>query len=238
MQIFLSRCFFPILKLIEIAFGFAGSKYSKLQSIKSEKNQRFSLKFFGSSSNKKEQQNEKEIDSKQQMQTRQKTKIAETDFATKAVEFYTNNAISLQISKNSPIYREMFADDEEIEDEGSDSPLPEIGGDVDGDEDYFGNDDAAENTKKSQSGFVVKAKVAKKKKKEKKKVPTMSAPKVPTFGIGLSEISFRAAKTIKMNKKWEIIERVMALRGFDVFDQQTIRILIEDTQKNIEAQDY
>merc|ERR1712083_549260 len=102
----------------------------------------------------------------------------------------------------------------------------------DDDDDYFGAEQD-ENVKKSQSGFAIKAQHNNNKKKKKKKVPkvpSMSAPKIPSFGfgIGLSEMSLRAAKSVKMNKKWKVIERVMVLRGFDLFDQQTIRILIED----------
>merc|ERR1712228_180834 len=80
----------------------------------------------------------------------------------------------------------------------------------------------------------------KKKKKKMKKIPTMSAPKIPSLGdiVGLSQISLTATMAIKMNQKWKVIERVMALRGFDVSDQQTIRILIEDAQKNVDAQNY
>ena len=54
------------------------------------------------------------------------------------------------------------------------------------------------------------------------------------FGIGLSAMSLIVKKEIKLNKKWSVIERLMALRGFDVADQQTIRILCEDAQSDME----
>eukprot|EP00483_Globobulimina_turgida_P006864 UN06876 len=53
-------------------------------------------------------------------------------------------------------------------------------------------------------------------------------------GIGLSAMSLIIPKVIKMNLKWNVIQKVMALRGFHVSDQQTIRILCEDAQKNIQ----
>jgi len=55
------------------------------------------------------------------------------------------------------------------------------------------------------------------------------------LSTGLSAMSLIVKKEIRMNKKWSVIQRVMALRGFDVADQRTIRILCEDAQSNIEA---
>eukprot|EP01084_Bolivina_argentea_P273951 466786_1 len=111
--------------------------------------------------------------------------------------------------------------------------------------------------KKSASGFVVKKTH---KKKKKRLPPSMTAPRIPMrdtpllknitlseppkgdnkatvgFGIGLSAISLIANKKIKLNTKWIVILKIMKLRGFDVADQQTIKILCEDAQENIEAQ--
>merc|ERR1712228_170721 len=92
----------------------------------------------------------------------------------------------------------------------------------------------------NQNLDLLSKQLQRKKEEKMKKIPTMSAPKIPSLGdiVGLSQISLTATMAIKMNQKWKVIERVMALRGFDVSDQQTIRILIEDAQKNVDAQNY
>merc|ERR1712176_1248230 len=93
----------------------------------------------------------------------------------------------------------------------------------------------------------------------KKRAPTMSAPRAPVMadiksapvavstekkekdvmslshGSGLSGMSFMALNAVKMNERWTVLEKLMALRGFDVEDQQTIRLLCEQAQANIEA---
>lgn len=302
-------------------------------------------KFFGGGNRGKKNKNgpdPSEVDVKTQMRTRQKTAIKDTVFAQKAVRFYTDKSVSLEILNLVPSYKDLFADDDEdfvvtttastsnntslnrpiktladikkdvsmfglttgfdTDDSDSDSPLPDLqetqtapvkGSKVDND--YFGTSPAPKmdqsrksqdvptstspTTIKSNSGFKVK-----KPKKTKRPPPMNAAPSAPPtsrppavpvipppkiepmpkmsaaasepvgnrltkdsemkpstsdplpgFGSGLSMISRIANKTIKLGKKWSVIEKLMALRGFDVADQQTIRIMCEEAQNRVDT---
>ena len=121
MQIYINRCLDPVVKLIQLAYANGGEKYTKLQTIKNDKdnNKNIFSKFFGGG-NKNNKNNKKDtliltsIDTDTQMRTRQKTAIENTVFATQSVQFYTDNNISLNILNNIPSYKELFADDDEL----------------------------------------------------------------------------------------------------------------------------
>eukprot|EP01083_Nonionella_stella_P310507 1103337_1 len=241
MQIYTDRCFNPITKLIELAYAKAGNKYLKSDRVDIEsiaaKTENIFNKFFGGA--KTESKSNIINDSNTQNQQVQITEIAKTEFAQRAVQFYIDNAISLQILSNVPSYKEIFADDDDDpliiftanqneNENDSDSPsLP-----------------AADVVTKSVSGFSVKKHI--KKKKRAPPPPMKLPPRVPSqniatnpsleIGKGLSAASLCIKQNVKLNRKWSVIEKIMALRGFDVADQRTIKILCQNAQSNVDSQ--
>jgi len=229
----------------------------------SAKNKLFS-KFFGGGAKRKDSAAESEAaqaQSSSELKNKKsgRTAIAQTVFAREAVRFYIDRALKLRVVDYVPSYKELFGDDDDDDDdddeldraaeavseskenvdaadEASDSPLPDL---------------TSTATVTSASGFAVKKKRTHSKAKRKKRAPpTMSAPRAPAMAdvksapapvatkkesFGLSSMSFAALKVIKMNERWTVLEKIMALRGFDVDDQQTIRAMCEDAQANVDA---